>query len=257
MSKHVVAKAVAVAAAFGVTGGVIALGTSAHSANVGTELNLTFEGASLRHNAGGADLTVRIATHNGGKITGVGGPSGGTAARLPSFDAGVAPQAVITVTDENGVDDLSPGNASFRFGAKFKLDNRSTGTPSDNGDNLIQRGLIDAPVQYKLQIDAGHPSCRIKGSAGEVVVRSDRVVPAGEWHRATCSRRSGEVVLSVVRLSDSRTWTYRAPGRVGTVTAAAGSPLSVGGKVNTRGEILTDDSDQFNGSIDNAFLNVF
>jgi hypothetical protein len=257
MSNHVVSRAVAATAALGLAGSLAASVLPAHSASAGTELRLTFEGTYLSTNAGQAPLTVRIVTHNGGRITESGAPDGGTAARFPTFRLHDAPQAVITVTDRNGgVDQLSPGSADFRFGAQFRLDDRSTGSSSDNGDNLIQRGLYDSPTQYKLQLDDGRPSCRVKGGAGAVSVRSSRVVPHGVWHRASCSRSGSEVVLSVVRLSDSRSWTYRASGRTGTVSAPPTVPLSVGGKVSGYGNILSLDSDQFNGSVDNAFLDV-
>jgi hypothetical protein len=176
------------------------------------------------------------------------------AAGLPPFPP---PQAVLTVVDAQGVDDLSPGNADFRFGADFRLDGRSQGSSSDNGNNLIQRGLFGAKMQYKLQVDGNRPLCRLKGTGGVVEVRSSRKVPSEAWHSAICIRRGQEVLLHVVRLGDGKKWTYRASGRTGSLVPSSSSvPLSIGGKVHDSGQIMGSSADQFNGRIDNAFLQV-
>jgi hypothetical protein len=65
------------------------------------------------------------------------------------------------------------------------------------------------------------------------------------------------VTLVVQRLADGTRWAYSATGATGSMTPSSPSlPLSVGAKVSPTGALLTDDADQFNGTVDNVFLNV-
>lgn len=220
----------------------------------GRELNLTFDDSRLTRNSGSAPVTVEEVTANGGQVNAVSDPSGGRAIRLPGHEStGYAPRAVLTVTQQDNA--LSPGTASFRFGADFTLDAESQGSASDNGNNLLQRGLWDAPMQYKVQVDGGRPSCRVKGSRGAVDVVSPRRVEPGTWYRVMCGRSATTVTLTVVRLADDATWTYSDSGPIGSLRAPAAQPLSIGGKVDASGRIVAA-SDQFNGRVDNAFYAV-
>jgi hypothetical protein len=72
-----------------------------------------------------------------------------------------------------------PGSRDFEFGAGFSLDTKSTGDHADNGDNLIQRGLFGDKAQYKIQVDKGKVSCRIKGSGGAQVSIGGKVSATG------------------------------------------------------------------------------
>jgi hypothetical protein len=230
----------------------------AEAASTGKELDLRFEAAGARTNSGVSVLTVRTVSAHGGTVRQVGGFGGGSAIRLPAFATGSAPMAVMSAVDQQGQDDLSPGTARFRFGADFTLDAQSQGSSVDNGNNLIQRGSFRAAMQYKVEIDGRRPGCRVKGSAGAVSVRSPREVTPDTWYRVKCLREGPTVTLRVVRLADHTAWTYRRSGPIGSVqTPRRSLPLSVGGKVNARGGIATSSSDQFNGRIDNAFVNVF
>lgn len=232
-------------------------GLDAHAASTDTRLNLTFEKTDLTRNFGSVALSVEVRSRNGGTIDGTTGSGGGRSAAFPAFKANNPPQAVLTVVDGQGADDLSPGNADFQFGADFSLHGRSQGSSSDNGNNLIQRGLFGAGMQYKIQVDGNRPLCRVKGSGGVVEVKSSRPVASDAWFRATCIRRGHEVQLRVVRLKDGETWTDRESGRTGSlVPSSASLPLSIGGKVRNTGEIIGGDADQFNGRIDNVFLMV-
>ena len=244
----------------GMLGGLgVALATTVPSqaAVSGRELSLDFEQGAVTANRGGTALSVRLLTHNGGTASTTSSHNRGTALRLPAFKAGSPPLAVLVVNDTTGGDDLSPGTAKFRFGASFALDQKSTGSSADNGDNLVQRGLFGARAQYKIQIDNKRPSCRVKGSAGAVHVTADRSVTPGEWYRALCSRDGSTVTLQVRRLSDGAKWTYRASGATGSVAPPSSTPLSVGGKVTEGGRLMTGASDQFNGRVDDVFVNVF
>jgi hypothetical protein len=259
MSHQVVARTAATGALAMALGGTLTvLGSPAHSAPAGREVNLTFEDADLGSNSGNVSATADVVTANGGSIENAPGEDGGTAASFPSFAADDPPLAAMTVVDDSGADDLSPGTADFRFGVDFLLDQRSEGASSDNGNNLIQRGLYGAGMQYKLQVDGNRLSCRVAGSDGAVTVRSSHVVGSGVWYRAACARSGTDVSLRVIRLSDQATWDDSASGRIGTLEAPDRSTaLSVGGKVDADGNLVSRSSDQFNGRLDNAFVNVF
>jgi hypothetical protein len=225
----------------------------------GPELSLNFDGADPMTSLGGASLTVQPVTANGGAVTSVPGRDGvGGAVQLPAYAASNARYAALRVTDATGADDLNPTTATFSFGADFTLDAPSQGTSNkDNGNNLMQRGLYASPSQYKLQVDGGRPSCRIKGTGGVVMASSTRLVVPGEWYHAMCTRSGTTVTLVVTHLSDGVSYTYRKTGNPGSVRFLTQSlPLSVGAKLSSTGQILTSDSDQFNGDVDNVSLDI-
>ena len=221
----------------------------------GREMNLKF-GTTAQANDGRTPLTVRTVARNGGRIASTTGPSGG-AVRLPAYQASNAPVAVLAVTDTDGTDDLAPGTARFTFGADFALDAKSQGSRTDNGNNLVQRGLYDHRMQFKLEVDGNRPLCRVKGSGGAVSVKSSRTVTPGVWHRAVCERSGSRVTLTVTRLSDGVKWASSRSGATGSLQPSSRSvPVSVGGKLDATGS-LARSADQFNGTVDNAFVNVF
>jgi hypothetical protein len=199
---------------------------------------------------------VRQVTRNGGSVDVVQGRGGDWAVRLPAYRASDPRFAVLSVTDQGGANDLAPDLEAFRFGADFALDAQHEGGSADNGNNLVQRGLFGEAAQYKLDVDGGRPGCRVKGTDGVVSVRSSRPVRAGTWYRAWCTRDGSTVTLRVLRLGDRALWTYRAHGATGRVVGPAGTALSVGGKLDAPDRISAS-SDQFNGVVDNAFLNIY
>jgi hypothetical protein len=221
-----------------------------------SQVSLTFDGGGMLANSGTAALRLREVTNNGGAIHLTAGRDG-NAARFPRFQSEAAPQAAITVVDAQGTDSLDPGTATFRYGAEFTLDDVSWGSSTDNGNNLVQRGLGGARTQYKLQVDYAHPDCRVKGRGGIVTAHSTRAVTPGVWYRAVCTRDGSTVTLTVTRLSDGRRWSYQDSGATGSMTPATrATPLSVGGKVKPSGGLVTSNADQFNGMVDNVFLHI-
>lgn len=216
-------------------------------------------------NAGSAGIEGVLRTRNGGRAVGVEGPWGGEAFRLPDFAAGATPSTVpIAITTFGGPGQnawrLNPGTSDFRFGASFKLAGTTGSSWLDNGDNLVQRGLWNAPSQYKIELDRRQPACRVKGAEGAVMVTGSFVVPRGEWFNIQCERDARGVTLSVGgRLPDGsyvhREW--RSNGRTGSMWGLSGDvPLSVGGKVDDRGAPVLGASDQFNGSVDNVVVDI-
>jgi hypothetical protein len=234
---------------------VPAPGTATAATN-GRELDLTFDNATMDRQSGAATVTVRTLTHKGGVVKRVSGYES-QAARFPAFaQSSNPPLAILTVVDRTGADDLQPVDQKFRFGADFSLDAKSQTSPVDNGNNLIQRGLYDAPMQYKLEMDGNRPRCRVKGDAGAVLVKAGMTVQPKTWYRATCLRSGSTVTLTIERRDDGKTWTFHRSGRIGALRISRSVPLTVGGKAKSPTRINTKASDEFNGKVDNAFLNL-
>ena len=204
---------------------------------------------------GAAALDVSTVTAGGGSVEEE--PRGdGTALRFPAFAPADATLAGLAVVDGEGEDDLAPGTSTFSFGAEFVVDEQSSGSPVDNGDNIVQRGLFGAESQYKLQLDGDRLSCRVKGADGEVEVAVGEEVTPGEWYRGTCTRYESRVELELVRLDDDETWKETTNGETGELTVSSSVPFTVGVKISEQGDLMEQDSDQFNGVIDEVFLDI-
>ena len=133
------------------------------------------------------------------------------------------------------------------------LDSRSSGSKADNGDNLVQRGSFDSPGQFKIQIDHKVPSCRILGDEGEVFVKAGTAISPDVWYAVTCQREGSKVSISVTQYGErGQTWT--AAGPTGHLTLGD-LPFAVGGKVSPEGTPVAS-GDQFNGSVDDVFLQI-
>lgn len=240
----------------------------------GAELALTFEdtagpGAVVpgTSNRGGAPTSVTVTTRSGGRLVAAEGVDG-VAVRFPAVrpDRPQPSQAALLVRPVLGPGDpdpLAPGEHDFVFGADVLLDAASEGA-SDNGDNVVQRGLYNDAAQYKLQIDHRRPSCRFAGSDGALVVRADTITVPGDWYRLTCSRTGTELALTMSRWDDG-SWTetgrWSEQGDVGTLDfpvarKAEAPPVSVGAKADAAGEIPASSGDQFNGVLDNVYVDV-
>lgn len=222
------------------------------------------------------DLAVSVITQNGGQILVTNGRTGnGRAIDLPSHDGlSTGPRAVVKVvdTDITDGDALSPGLATFTFGADFKLDATHSSTEFDNGNNLIQRGLAGSSDQYKIQVDTTasgtKPSCGISQKISDTEtlsasVTSSVVIDPSAWYRVRCTRQDTTLKIVVTRFNDDGT---PQPAVTNTKTAIPAIdltwpttlpivPMSIGGKLNPNSTI-SGPSDQFNGLIDNATLTV-
>lgn len=185
---------------------------------------------------------------------------GGSTFDFPSFDrSSTPPRAVVRVTPRPGVGDpLAPGWADFTFGADFRKDRRSKGTSVDNGDNIIQRGLASDRSQYKLEVDRGRPACQVKGTRGAVRVSAPVVVAPDRWYTVRCERDGGRlrIVVTEYRSGGARTvYAVSEMGRIGSVSwSRIRTPLAVGGKLTSGGDVVRSATDQFNGVIGNPVL---
>lgn len=189
----------------------------------------------------------------------------GIAARLPAYDgtAGGA-RAVLAVTNDDDTDDLGPGAEAFSFGADAKLDDASAGTTYDNGNNVVQRGLVTDVAQFKLQLDDGRFSCRVQGDEGLLTVTSSLKIATRTWYHTSCRRvvtPSGDYLrISVARIRADGTLAAARRNLSGTapcgnLSFALATPMSVGGKLADASTLATA-TDQFNGVIDSVFLKV-
>jgi hypothetical protein len=204
-------------------------------------------------NVGTSAVDLAIETSDDGTIEVVEGPGGGHAARFPAYTGTEPSPEALIVGKAKEAGALDPLDQDFRFGASFMLDSKSSGSKADNGDNLVQRGSFASPGQFKIQIDHEVPSCRILGDEGEVFVKAGTAISPEVWYSVTCQRAGSQVSISVTQYGEQgQTWT--ADGPTGHVTLGD-LPLAVGGKVSTEGRPVAS-GDQFNGSVDDVFLQV-
>lgn len=222
------------------------------------------------------DIAISVVTKNGGVVTIASGRTGnGRAIDTPTHDgASTGARGVIKVIDSDLADGdaLSPGLATFSFGADFKLDAVNSSTSYDNGNNLIQRGLAGSGHQYKLQVDnstAGpKASCGLEQKVSDTETRtafvtSTVIIDPALWYRVRCTRQDTTLKVVVTPYNPDGT----AQAAVTTSKSAIPAidltwpvttptiPMSIGGKLNATGAIANQ-SDQFNGLIDNAVLIV-
>jgi hypothetical protein len=126
----------------------------------------------------------------------------------------------------------------------------SSGRTIDDGNNLFQRGLSSDASMFKLEVDDENATCTVKGSAGEVIVRSDVTISPGAWYRATCTRTADQVAITLTpQEPGGKSASAVTPGASGTLTFPPGMPASIGGKLDKSGEIVLAGSDQFNGAV--------
>lgn len=213
-------------------------------------------------NAGPLDVRIDVVTAAGGRVTSEPGPSG-NAARFPLAGGVGAGSAAVLVRPAGPDDTLAPAADPFRFGVDFVLDASAVDptavSGTDNGENLVQRGLFEDEHQYKLQVDHGVVSCRVAGTEGELVVKAATPVTPGIWYRVDCARDDAGLVLTVqVRGGDDwgppQRWIV--PGPTGGVELDSAVPLAIGAKVGRDAVIVRSASDQFNGVLDNVYVEI-
>lgn len=217
------------------------------------------DGGSPGQQIGTAKVLLGVSTLDGGKLTAGKAPGGKTAYRFPPFVAsGKYPRAAVIVNNASPDDTLDPGEKPFAWGASFKVDAKSKGRESDNGDNLIQRGLFSEPTFYKAELDDDKPACTVRGTAGLVIVRSTQPARPNVWYRMRCDR--------VGRYLSVRVWEIARPlavnsevefGKMGNLDMRRlNPPLSIGGKVSPNGQLIVSATDQFNGLVAEPFVRI-
>jgi hypothetical protein len=115
----------------------------------------------------------------------------------------------------------------------------------------MERGLYADRGQWKLQVDHGLVSCRIKGDQNSVVATVYPNVARGAWYRAGCARRGDTITATLRRLGTARVYSTSVSRSIGSVNVS-GYPMSIGGKADRNGDAVSGNSDQFNGAVDNV-----
>ncbi len=140
--------------------------------------------------------------------------------------------------------DLNPGILDIDFGADVFLPPGQT----SKGQNVVQKGYSKTSSQWKLQIDgaAGRPSCVLVGDQRpRIRVATSAVsVADGRWHRLHCSRAGATLSIYVDDVLRGR---IAVPE---TLSVTNNRPMSIGGKG------AYADNDQFNGVLDNVWVQV-
>lgn len=200
--------------------------------------------------SGTTAVRVGVPTLESGRAVLVEGP-GATDPRAVRFPAYVATgryaRAVLRLTPTSG-SALSPGSADFEFGAVLNLDRVSSGRSNDNGDNVLQRGLWGDRAQLKLEVDAGRPACSVKGDQGRRTVRSSVRLTRDAWYTVRCERMGGRLTVEVARYGASPVRTT-VSGQTGRLSFDPARPASVGGKLDSSGQIVAGATDQLNGAV--------
>jgi hypothetical protein len=140
--------------------------------------------------------------------------------------------------------DLNPGTRNLAYGADVLLAPGQT----SKGQNVVQKGYSTTSSQWKLQVDglAGRPSCvlvdvrkpAIRIATGTVSVAD------GRWHALACRRTGTTLTVLVDGVPRGST---AVPARLAVTNER---PLSLGGK----GAFA--DNDQFNGALDNVWVEI-
>lgn len=205
-------------------------------------------------------IKATVLRRGDGRLRAVTEPTGASGVQFPSHaDAVAGDLAAIRLSSPDGA--LDVGARDFTIGADVRLSADAVRSDRDDGDNVFQRGLFGSTGQFKVQLDNGRPSCRVKGHLGSVIVKSPKPVESERWYRLVCERREDAVTMFVAPITsgqslEPKSWTiYRGFGRTGALRFSESSPFaSIGAKINRRGGIVRKAPDQFNGSIDRVFL---
>lgn len=217
------------------------------------ELRLDFDGVDPLQ-IWGLDMSVNPIPLNGAELATADAPDGGGALVFPAASDQVEPPGLVLVVSGPGVPD--PLGRDFGYGADLRLDPAST-TVADDGDNVMQRGLASDISQYKLQVDAGRPSCVVAGPGGRFVAKLKRNLDA-RWYRIGCELAGGELTLRVTDLEQpgGETQTVTVPADPGELDFEPTTVLSIGRKVTAAGEPVINKPDQFNGLLDAVWVAI-
>jgi hypothetical protein len=204
-------------------------------------------------------VSVRSLETGGGQIVQVPSGNGTSALRFPPYSPEAqSPRLVLVINPVGATDVLNPEANDFSFGADLRLNELSSGKGDDNGDNVLQRGLFSDASQYKLQVDKRVPSCTVKSGKAQLFVKFDESLDEG-WFRVRCDYEAGSLTVSVSRILTDRFEEFgdkTASVSIGALNFSPSTPATVGGKIGSNGELVLHQSDQFNGELDNVFVDV-
>ena len=117
----------------------------------------------------------------------------------------------------------------------------------------MQRGSFDSPGQFKTQIDHGVPSCRVLGDESEVFVKAGKSVSPEVWYAVACERSGDRVSISVTQYGEQgQSWS--ADGPTGHISIRR--PAARNRREGERRRAPDASGDQFNGAVDDVFLEI-
>jgi hypothetical protein len=185
--------------------------------------------------------TLRVVTAHGGLVRQV-VHGQGSALAFPAECAGQGCPHVALQSPTSA--DLNPGTGDIAYGADVLLPPGQT----SKGENIVQKGYSATSSQWKLQVDgvAGRPSCVLVDNKRPRIriAYSSISISDGQWHALQC-RRAGTTLAVFVDGVDRGS--IAVPSQLSVTNAR---PLSIGGKGSF------PDNDQFNGALDNVWVQV-
>ncbi|MFI6079070.1 LamG-like jellyroll fold domain-containing protein [Actinoplanes sp. NPDC051343] len=185
--------------------------------------------------------TLRAVAAHGGSVRQVVHGQGAALAFPPECTAGVCPHVALRSPTSA---DLNPGTRNIAYGAEVLLPPGQT----SKGENIVQKGYSRTSSQWKLQVDgvAGRPSCVLVDDKRPTIriAYSSVSIADGHWHALQC-RRAG-TTLSIFVDGTAR-GSIAVPSKLSVTNQR---PLSIGGK----GAFA--DNDQFNGALDNVWVQI-
>ena len=189
----------------------------------------------------GRGHTLSLVAEHGGWVRPVVHGPGTALAFPPKCTAGACPHVALQSPSSA---DLNPGTRDISYGADVLLAPGQT----SKGQNIVQKGYSTTSSQWKLQIDGadGRPSCVLVDDRKPTIriVTSGVPVADGRWHAVQC-RRSGPTLT--VYVDDVGRGMVRVPAKLSVTNSR---PLSIGAKG------AFDDNDQFNGALDNVWVQI-
>jgi hypothetical protein len=191
----------------------------------------------------GRGHTLSVVSGHGGAVRSV-VHGQGAAVAFPARCAGRAAICPHVALQSPSTADLNPGAQDIAYGADVLL---AAGQTS-KGQNIVQKGYSKTSSQWKLQIDgvAGRPSCVLVGDRKPTIrmVTSSVSAADGKWHAIAC-RRTG--TLLSVSIDGVVRGSVAVPARL---SVSNTRPLSIGAKG------AFPDNDQFNGALDNVWVQI-
>ncbi|MFD0518657.1 LamG-like jellyroll fold domain-containing protein [Paractinoplanes durhamensis] len=119
---------------------------------------------------------------------------------------------------------------------------------TSKGQNIVQKGYSTTSSQWKLQIDgvAGRPSCVLVDTRKPAIrmVTSSVTAADGRWHAVVCRRIGATLAVYIDGIQRGST---ALPAKL---SVSNNRPLSIGGKG------AFPDNDQFNGALDNVWVQI-
>jgi hypothetical protein len=186
--------------------------------------------------------TLRIISGHGGTVRRVVHGQGSALAFPARCTAKVCPHVALQTAASSA--DLNPGIRNFAFGADVLLPPGQT----SKGQNVVQKGYSKTSSQWKLQIDgaAGRPSCVLVDDRRPAIrmATSTTTVADGRWHSVQCRRAGTSLFVLVDGVLRGRT---AVPAKL---SVTNNRPMSIGGKG------AYADNDQFNGALDNVWVQI-